>query len=124
MDEFAEGHLDGVGYERGEIAQLLRDEADANLARGQEAAYYVLRDAAWRVEGRSKPSTFECKVYAATKRGVSEIPVGNAADMLAGHVVAHDQETGEWVFYSGYPSHEDDDGVPYWDTSSARRVTL
>lgn len=124
MDEFAEGHLEGMHYERGEIAQLLRDEADANLARGREDAYYVLRDAAWTLEKRSKPSTFECQVYAATRRYVSEIPVGNPVDLLAGHIIAHDQATGEWCFFGGYPTHEDDDGVPHWDVSSARRVTL
>lgn len=124
MDEFADGHSEGMHYERGEIAQLLRDEADKNLSHGREEAYYVLRDAAWTVEGRSKPSTFECKVYAATRMYVREIPLGNAVDLLAGHIIAHDHATGEWAFFGGYPTHEDEHGVPQWDVSSARRVTL
>jgi hypothetical protein len=124
MDEFADGHLEGIQYERGEIAKMLRDQADKNLARGREDAYYVLRDAARRVEGRGQRGTFECRVYAATRRYVSEIPVGNPVDLLAGHIIAHDEATGEWCFFGGYPTHEDENGVPHWDVSSARRVTL
>jgi hypothetical protein len=67
---------------------------------------------------------FAARVVRATGLEIADIPVGTPTDLLCGHIVAHDQTTGEWVFYSGYPTHEDDDGVPYWDVSSARRVTL
>ena len=67
---------------------------------------------------------FAARVVRATGLEIADIPVGTATDLLAGHVVAHDQESNTWVFFGGYPSHEDEDGVPYWDTSSARRVTL
>ena len=124
MDDYWNGYEDGQQFERGEVAELLRAKADVELSGGSDAGYYALRAAAWSVEGRGQRGTFECRVYAATRRDVSEIPVGNATDLLAGHVVAHDQESNTWVFFGGYPSHVDDEGVPQWDVSSARKVTL
>ena len=123
MDDYWNGYEDGQQFERSEIAELLRAKADVELSGGSDAGYYALRAAAWSVEARS-PSMFRVRVLRATTMQLEDIPVGTATDLLAGHVVAHDQESNTWVFFGGYPSHVDDEGVPHWDVSSARKVTL
>ena len=123
MDDYWEGYEDGQQFERSEIAELLRAKADVELSGGSDAGYYALRAAAWSVEARSR-STFRVRVLRATTMQLEDIPVGTATELLAGHVVAHDQESNTWVFFGGYPTHEDEDGVPHWDVSSARKVTL
>lgn len=123
MDDYWNGYEDGQQFERSEIVDLLRAKADVELAAGSDAGYYALRAAAWSVEARS-PSTFRVRVLRATTMQLEDIPLGTATDLLAGHVVAHDQETSTWVFFGGYPTHVDDDGNAQWDVSSARKVTL
>ena len=123
MDDYWNGYEDGQQFERDEVAELLRAKADLELAAGSDQGFYALRAAAWAVEGRC-PSTFRARVLRATERQPEDIPVGTAPDLLAGHIVAHDEGTNTWVFFSGYPTHEDDDGNAQWDVSAARRVTL
>ncbi len=123
MDDYWNGYEDGQQFERSEIAELLRAKADAELAGGNDGGFYALRAAAWSVEARSTPP-FRVRVMRATGKHLEDIPEGTATDLLAGHVIAHDQESGTWVFFGGYPTHEDDDGIPHWDVSSARKVTL
>lgn len=123
MDDYWNGYEDGQQFERSEIAELLRAKADVELAAGSDAGYYALRAAAWSVEARST-SPFRVRVMRATGKHVEDIPEGTATDLLAGHIIAHDQESNTWVFFGGFPTHEDDDGIPHWDVSSARKVTL
>lgn len=121
MDDYWNGYEDGQSLERSELAEMLRAKADAELAGGKDGGFYALRAAAWSVEARST-SPFRVRVMRATGKHVEEVEDGTAEDLAAGHIVAH--ESGTWVFFSGYPSHEDDEGVPHWDVSSARKVTL
>lgn len=123
MDDYWNGYEDGQQFERSEIAEMLRAKADVELAAGSDAGYYALRAAAWSVDARST-SPFRVRVMRATMMQLEDIPVGTATDLLAGHVVAHDRESGTWVFFGGYPTHVDDDGNAQWDVSSARKVTL
>ena len=123
MDDYSNGYEDGRDFERSEVAELLRARADLELAAGSDEGFYALRAAAWAVEGRSAP-TFRARVLRATERQLEDLPVGTATDLLAGHVIAHDEGTNTWVFFGGYPTHVDDDGNAQWDVSAARRVTL
>jgi hypothetical protein len=124
MDPYFEGMLHGEQWERSEIVTMLRGRADKALASGQEEVFDALSSAAWTVEGRFVCEYYSVRVRQFTGLALKDIPVGDPADMLAGHIIAHDQATGEWCFYTGYPTHEDDDGVPQWDVSSARKVKL
>ena len=71
---------------------------------------------------------FIARVEARTGAAFAAIPVVEREVILAGGsmgpIIAHDRETSTFVYWDGYPSHEDDDGNQYWRPEDARLVTL
>jgi hypothetical protein len=123
MDEYMVGYEEGISWHARLVVEMLREQADQALAAGREQEYYALRAAAWRVESLAHPQTWAGKVYAHTGRRVSDILAGDQEALQGGHVAAHDQESGTYLVFVGYPD-VDADGVETWPVSAARLVAL
>ena len=66
---------------------------------------------------------FIARVEARTGAAFAAIPVVEQSGGM-GHIVAHDWATNTYVYWEGYPFHEDEDGTPFWRPEDARMVTL
>jgi len=104
-----------AGWKR-EAETRLRREIETRLSQWREAERVAAFSPAFiaRVEGR-----VSCRF--------ADIPVVQPADLGPGGmgpIVAYDHETSTYVYWEGYPSHEDDDGIQYWRPEDARLVTL
>ena len=71
--------------------------------------------------------SFIARVEDRTGAAFAAIPVMDSETIIRngmGMIVAHDWATNTYVYWEGYPSHEDDDGNQYWRPEDARLVTL
>lgn len=64
---------------------------------------------------------FHSRILARTGVAFSAIPKTYTLD---GHIVAHHWESNTFVFYTGYPAGEDEDGTKFWGAEALRAVTL
>lgn len=68
-------------------------------------------------------ASFESRVHARTGLLLSEIPLGTEADLLGGHIVAHDRSSGTFVVFVGPPDRVDDEtGHEFWDPIQSTRI--
>jgi hypothetical protein len=121
--------LADAGWAR-EVAQDGRDWLYIySRGRGDERVV-LLRDqdgvSLWGHAASLVDDGFAQRVLNRTGLAVHEIALSDdaRADVLGGHIVAHDPVTNAYVVYTGYPRYVDDSGNEHWEPREDARLAV